>query len=133
MAVKIFIGIQSLLYLFQTSIAVLQSYNKWFGEGWWPFAAGIPFFISKLMGLAYSFNESFNEQVTTPAIKVGHRIGGKCRGKSLCIPCQRDGLIDYIKSIQSNLKHFDPELIHNLIKGIEIFKNEEANLSFEEI
>ncbi len=125
--VKIFIGIQSLLYLFQTSIAVLQSYNKWFGEGWWPFAAAAPFLAVRLTGFLNGFYETFNEQVTTTAIKAYHWVEGKCGRESSCSGCRRNKLIDDIKSIQSNLKHFDPELIHNLTKGIEIFKDEESS------
>ncbi|MBX9620640.1 MAG: hypothetical protein K2X28_01180 [Alphaproteobacteria bacterium] len=131
--VKVFIGIQSFVYLFQTSIAVLQSYQKWFGDQWWPFAAGIPFFIPKLMGLATSFNETFNELVTTAAINGYHKIGGKCRGNSLCTPCQKDWLIRLVESSRNDLEHWDPKLIHDLSKGVEIFKNEEANSSFDEI
>jgi hypothetical protein len=131
--VKVFIGIQSFVYLFQTSIAVLQSYQKWFGDQWWPFAAGIPFFIPKFMGLACSFNETFNEQVTTSAINISHRMGGKCRGDSLCPPCQKDRLIQFIESSRNDLEHWSPELIHNLTKGVEIFKDEESNFSFDEI
>ncbi|MCI5055580.1 MAG: hypothetical protein MRY83_05685 [Flavobacteriales bacterium] len=131
--VKVFIGIQSFIYLFQTSVAVLQSYQKWFGDQWWPFAAGIPFFIPKLMGLATSFNETFNEQVTTAAINGSHRIGGKCRGDSLCPPCQKDWLVRLVESSRNDLEHWDPKLIHDLSKGVEIFKNEEANSSFDEI
>lgn len=131
--VKIFIGIQSFVYLFQTSVAVLQSYQKWFGDQWWPFAAGIPFFIPKLMGLTCSFNETFNELVTTSAINGYHKIGSKCKGKSLCTPCQKDYLIRFVESSRSNLERWDPELIHNLTKGIEIFKDEESDISFDEI
>jgi hypothetical protein len=131
--VKVFIGIQSFVYLFQTSVAVLQGYQKWFGDGWWPFAAGIPFFIPKLMGLAYNFNGTFNEQVTTSAINAYHRIGGKCRGSSLCTPCQKDWLIRLVESSRSNLEHWNPELIHNLTKGVKIFKDEESNISLDEI
>ncbi|MDI9635769.1 hypothetical protein QM565_08220 [Geitlerinema splendidum] len=131
--VKVFIGIQSFVYLFQTSVAVLQSYQKWFGDKWWPFAAGIPFFIPKLMGLSYNFNGTFNEQVTTSAINGFHRIGGKCRGDSLCPPCQKDWLIRFVESSRNDLEHWDPKLIHDLSKGVEIFKNEEVNSSFDEI
>jgi hypothetical protein len=131
--VKVFIGIQSFVYLFQTSVAVLQSYQKWFGDQWWPFAAGVPFFIPKFMGLASSFNETFNELVTTSGINMWHRIGGKCREDSLCPPCQKDWLIRLVESSRNDLEHWSPELIHNLTKGVEIFKDEEANSSFDEI
>ncbi|MBY0272309.1 MAG: hypothetical protein K2X02_02675 [Alphaproteobacteria bacterium] len=131
--VKVFIGLQSLLYLFQISVAVLQSYQKWFGEEWWPFAAGIPFFIPKLTGLSYNFNGTFNEQITTSTINGFHRIGDKCRGGSLCPSCQKDWLIRFVESSRNDLEHWSPELIHNLTKGVEIFKDEEANSSFDEI
>lgn len=90
--IKVFIGIQSLLYLFQTSIAVLQSYQKWFGDKWWPFAAGIPFFVPKFMELVCNFNGSFNEQITTSVINFSHWIGGGFRGAkgSSCLACRKD-------------------------------------------
>ncbi len=125
--VKIFIGIQSLLYLFQTSIAVLQSYQKWFGEGWWPFAAGIPFFIPKFMELVCNFNGSFNEQITTSVINLSHRIGGRCRGESLCTPCKKDKLIRFVESSRGDLEYWNPKLIHDLAKGIKIFKDKETD------
>jgi hypothetical protein len=131
--VKVFIGIQSFIYLFQTSVAVLQGYQKWFGDKWWPFAAAAPFLVARSTGFLNGFNETFNEQVTTSAINAYHKIGGKCRGNSLCTPCQKDWLIRFIESSRSDLEHWNPELIHNLTKGIEIFKDEEANSSFDEI
>ncbi len=131
--IKVFIGIQSFVYLFQTSVAVLQSYQKWFGEGWWPFAAAAPFLVARSTGFLNGFNETFNEQITTSAINACHRIGGICKGDSLCSDCQKDWLIRFIESSRSDLEHWSPELIHNLTKGVEIFKNEEVNSSFNEI
>lgn len=130
--VKVFIGIQSLIYLFQTSIAVLQSYQKWFGDGWWPFAAGIPFFIPKLMELSCNFYGSFNGIITTSVINLSHRIGGRCKGESLCPPCRKGKLIRNIEDYRRGLGGWDPKSIHGLSQASEFFKRNGANISFEE-
>ena len=93
--------------------ATLQALGSWDLSSWWLFAA-IPFFIPEFAGQAFGFAQTYNDKVATAAINGGHKIGGKCQGKSLCTNCKRDRLKKLAQQSRKDLEEWNPDLMHIL-------------------
>lgn len=122
---KLYCVLQGLLYTFPLTILTLQACQQWFGGGWWPLAAGIPFFIPEFAAQTYSFNGTFNQLVTTSSINGGHKVGGKCKGDSLCSSCKKDWLVRFVQEGRENLPHWNNEFVDKLSEGVKIFKGQD--------
>ncbi len=91
----------------------LQVLNQWNLGNWWMFAA-IPFFIAEFAAQAFSFSQTYNNQVATAAINGCHKLAKKCKGSPLCTACKRDWLIRFTQTSRADLEEWSPELIHTL-------------------
>jgi hypothetical protein len=124
---KLYIVFQSLVYLFPPLVAILQSYQQWFGSGWWPLGPAIPVLIPRFMGYVCNFNGTFNEQVATSIINGCHKVGGKCSGETICTACKKDWLIRFIEASRGDLKHWHSDLVEKLRESIEVLKKENSS------
>ncbi|MBY0292095.1 MAG: hypothetical protein K2W92_02265, partial [Alphaproteobacteria bacterium] len=79
----------------------------------------IPFLIPEFAGQAFGFTQTYNDQVATAVINGGHKIGGRCQGKSLCTSCKRDRLKGLAQKSRKELEEWTPDLrnILTIISG----------------
>jgi hypothetical protein len=122
---KLYCAFQGLIYTFPLAVLTLQAFQQWFGEGWWPLAVGIPFFIPEFAAQTYSFNGTYNQLVATSITNVHNTKTRKCFGKKPNSDWKRDWLIRFVQESRVELKYLHPDMIANLSKGIEVFQKAE--------
>ncbi|MBY0500635.1 MAG: hypothetical protein K2P93_01365 [Alphaproteobacteria bacterium] len=130
---KIYCAIQGLVYVFPLAILTLQASQQWFGNGWWPLVVGIPFLIPEFAAQTFSFNGTYNQQVTTAITNVHSTKTRKYLGKEPPSNWKRDWLIRFVEESRSELKQWYPDLIFNLKKTIEMYKQRDNHLISDEI